>query len=268
VVGNVGPRGVVQTCIIHLIRNTFGSNPDRDVIKHDSKPIYTAVNTEAARAALDELTEKWAPVRGHRPAVDERVGVTPFLAYLAVIACRNECTSSTRLSPTPTAGWAAYLQLADPSTGRVVVDVGRPTCTPKATCRGAACAGAARPWAAAMLRPGVVGALQVGLPSRHRRERAAPGRPVSGARRRHVGAGCRGECRVGDRRRRRGACRLSTRCAADDGRSPPTSGEAMTTWGRIWHARGVSVASSACFRPHSRSNLLNYSRLMTRRGRP
>jgi transposase-like protein len=30
-----------------------------DEIKRDLKPIYTAVNAEAARAALDELTDKW-----------------------------------------------------------------------------------------------------------------------------------------------------------------------------------------------------------------
>ena len=33
--------------------------PDWDAIKHDVKPIYTAVNAAAARAALDELTQKW-----------------------------------------------------------------------------------------------------------------------------------------------------------------------------------------------------------------
>jgi transposase-like protein len=61
VVGNVWPLSTVQTCIIHLIRNTFrlASRRDWDAIKHDVKPIYTAVNADAARAALDELTEKW-----------------------------------------------------------------------------------------------------------------------------------------------------------------------------------------------------------------
>ena len=60
VVGNVWPLATVQTCIIHLIRNTFrlASRRDWDALKHDVKPIYTAVNAAAARAALDELTER------------------------------------------------------------------------------------------------------------------------------------------------------------------------------------------------------------------
>ncbi len=51
---------------IHLIRNTFrlASRKDWDALKHDVKPIYTAVNAEAARSALEELTEKWGPKYG------------------------------------------------------------------------------------------------------------------------------------------------------------------------------------------------------------
>ena len=61
VVGNAWPQAIVQTCIVHLIRNTFhlASKRDWDALRRDVKPIYTAVNAEAARAALDELAEKW-----------------------------------------------------------------------------------------------------------------------------------------------------------------------------------------------------------------
>ena len=61
VVGNVWPQAIVQTCIVHLIRNTFrlASKRDWDPLRRDVKPICTAVNAGAARAALDELTEKW-----------------------------------------------------------------------------------------------------------------------------------------------------------------------------------------------------------------
>jgi putative transposase len=61
VVGNVWPLTTVQTCIIHLIRNTFrlASKRDWDALKRDVKPIYTAVNAAAARAALEELAERW-----------------------------------------------------------------------------------------------------------------------------------------------------------------------------------------------------------------
>jgi transposase-like protein len=63
VVSNVWSRAIVQTCIIHLIRNTFRLTSRKywDEIKRDIKPIYTAVNATAARAAFDELAEKWGP---------------------------------------------------------------------------------------------------------------------------------------------------------------------------------------------------------------
>ena len=68
VVGNAWPQAIVQTCVIHLIRNTFrlASRRDWDALKRGIKPIYTAVNATAARAALDELASAW----GHRyPAI-------------------------------------------------------------------------------------------------------------------------------------------------------------------------------------------------------
>jgi transposase-like protein len=61
VVSNVWPQAIVQTCIFHLIRNTFRLTSRKywDEIKRDIKPIYTAVNATAARDAFDELAEKW-----------------------------------------------------------------------------------------------------------------------------------------------------------------------------------------------------------------
>jgi transposase-like protein len=63
VVSNVWSQAIVQTCIIHLIRNTFrlASKRDWDALKRAVKPIYTAVNATAARAAFDELTDQWGP---------------------------------------------------------------------------------------------------------------------------------------------------------------------------------------------------------------
>ena len=85
VVTNVWPQAIVQTCIIHLIRNTFRltSRRDWDPIKRAVKPIYTAVNAAAARAAFDELAETWgrrypAIVRLWENAWDEFI---PFLDY-------------------------------------------------------------------------------------------------------------------------------------------------------------------------------------------
>jgi transposase-like protein len=85
VVGNVWPRAIVQTCIIHLIRNTFRLASRRywDELKHDLRPIYTAVNAEAALAAFEELTGKWgqrypAIIRLWSNAWEEFI---PFLDY-------------------------------------------------------------------------------------------------------------------------------------------------------------------------------------------
>ena len=76
VVVNVWPLTIVQTCIIHLIRNTFrlASKRDRDALKRDVKPICTAVNAAAARAALDEMAaDLGRPLRRDHPAVAERL---------------------------------------------------------------------------------------------------------------------------------------------------------------------------------------------------
>jgi putative transposase len=85
VVGNVWPQAVVQTCIIHLIRNTFRLASRRywDELKHDLRPIYTAVNADAALAAFGELTDKWeqrypAIIRLWASAWEEFI---PFLDY-------------------------------------------------------------------------------------------------------------------------------------------------------------------------------------------
>ena len=74
-VGSVWPQAIVQTCIIHLIRNTFRltSKRDWDALKRDVKPIYTAVNAAAARAALDELAANW----GTRTGRSSGCGRTP-----------------------------------------------------------------------------------------------------------------------------------------------------------------------------------------------
>jgi len=84
-VNNVWPLTTVQTCIIHLIRNTFrlASKRDWDALKRDVKPIYTAVNVAAAKAAFDDLTEHWgtkygAIIRLWNNAWEEFI---PFLDY-------------------------------------------------------------------------------------------------------------------------------------------------------------------------------------------
>jgi transposase-like protein len=85
VVADVWPQARVQTCVIHLIRNSFriASKRDWDVLKKDLKPIYAAATAGSAEAALDDLEEKWggkysAMIRLWRNAWEE---FTPFLDY-------------------------------------------------------------------------------------------------------------------------------------------------------------------------------------------
>src|SRR5437764_8830280 len=61
VVGNVWPQTTVQTCLIHLIRNTFRltSKKDWDAVRRDVKPIYSAPNPAAARSAFEDFTDRW-----------------------------------------------------------------------------------------------------------------------------------------------------------------------------------------------------------------
>ena len=75
----------VQTCLLHLIRNTFryASRKDCEPIARDLKPVYTAANEQAAKARFDEFTEVWgekypAIIQLWRGAWPEFV---PFLDY-------------------------------------------------------------------------------------------------------------------------------------------------------------------------------------------
>jgi transposase-like protein len=101
VVSNVWPQAIVQTCIVHLIRNTFRltSKRDWDAMKRDVRQIYTAVNAAAARAALDELAEKWGSRYGAVIRLWENAWeqFTPFLDYdleIRTVICSTNAIES------------------------------------------------------------------------------------------------------------------------------------------------------------------------------
>src|SRR3954468_21754240 len=79
------PNTVVQTCIVHLIRHSLKYVPrrEREQVARDLKPIYTAVDADAAQHALEAFDETW----GQRfPVItqawlDAWEHVTPFLAF-------------------------------------------------------------------------------------------------------------------------------------------------------------------------------------------
>jgi putative transposase len=79
------PQTVVQTCVVHLIRHSLKYVPrrEREQVARDLKPIYTAVDQDAAQEALEAFDEKW----GERFPVITQAWlnaweyVTPFLSF-------------------------------------------------------------------------------------------------------------------------------------------------------------------------------------------
>lgn len=55
------PKATVQTCIVHMIRNSlrYVGYKDRRAVAADLKPIYTAANRESAETALCAFEQKW-----------------------------------------------------------------------------------------------------------------------------------------------------------------------------------------------------------------
>ena len=88
-VGAVWPQTIVQTCVVHLLRNSFryASRKDWPAIARDLKPIYTAPTEAAALDRLAEFSERWevkypAIVKLWENAWAEFV---PFLSFAAEI---------------------------------------------------------------------------------------------------------------------------------------------------------------------------------------
>jgi putative transposase len=81
----VFPQAWVQTCIVHLIRHSlrFVPRKEREQVARDLRPIYTAVDADAALQALADFDEKWGkrfpPIT--KSWQDAWEQVIPFLAF-------------------------------------------------------------------------------------------------------------------------------------------------------------------------------------------
>ncbi len=94
-VGEVWPKTVVQTCVVHLLRASFryAGRQDWGKIAKALKPVYTAP-TEDAAPTPRVLRGVGAEVSGDRPVVGERLGrVRPVLQFDAEIR-RIVCTTN------------------------------------------------------------------------------------------------------------------------------------------------------------------------------
>jgi putative transposase len=79
------PATTVQTCVVHLIRHSLKYVPrrEREQVARDLKPIYTAVDADAAQAALERFDDEWG---ARFPVITQAwlnawEYVTPFLAF-------------------------------------------------------------------------------------------------------------------------------------------------------------------------------------------
>src|SRR5215471_8344460 len=79
------PKTTVQTCVVHLIRHSLKYVPrrEREQVARDLKPIYTAVDADAAQAALEAFDDKWG---ARFPVITQSwlsawEYVIPFLAF-------------------------------------------------------------------------------------------------------------------------------------------------------------------------------------------
>jgi transposase-like protein len=67
-VAQVWPQTIVQTCIVHLLRNSFryASRKDWAQIAMDLKPVYTAPSEQAALDRFAEFSDTWEQRNGIR----------------------------------------------------------------------------------------------------------------------------------------------------------------------------------------------------------
>jgi transposase-like protein len=84
-ISTVWPKAVTQTCIVHLLRNSFryASRKDWTAIARDLKPVYTAATEQAA---LDRFAEFCATWEARYPAIvrlwtNAWAEFVPFLAF-------------------------------------------------------------------------------------------------------------------------------------------------------------------------------------------
>jgi transposase-like protein len=89
-INTVWSRAVVQTCVIHLLRNTFRYASRRywDQIAKDIRPVYTAASEAAAKERFTEFTEKWG---AQYPAITQlwENAWSEFVPFLDYGGCRR-----------------------------------------------------------------------------------------------------------------------------------------------------------------------------------
>jgi hypothetical protein len=97
---SVSPDSIVQTCVVHVIRNAmrFVSYQDRKKIAAAMCTIYTAPTLEGAEVALAEFDKKWGEYPG--PSMyGNRRGMNSFHSWTFLQSYAASCTKRTLLNP-------------------------------------------------------------------------------------------------------------------------------------------------------------------------
>lgn len=88
-IASTWPLAIVQTCVLHLIRNTFrlASRAHWEKMARDLRPVYTAANEQAAKERFNEFNEIWGERYPGIRSLWEHAWVefVPFLDYSAEI---------------------------------------------------------------------------------------------------------------------------------------------------------------------------------------
>jgi transposase-like protein len=100
-VAQTWPLAVVQTCVIHLLRNSFryAGRQHWDAIAKALRPVYTAATEAAAKARFDEFAEAWgarypAVIRLWANAWAEFVPFLAFDAEIRTVVCSTNAIES------------------------------------------------------------------------------------------------------------------------------------------------------------------------------
>jgi putative transposase len=100
-VNSVWEKTIVQTCIVHLLRNSFkyASKRDWTEVAKDLKPVYTAVSEAAALDAFAEFSAKWekrypAIIRLWENAWAEFVPFLQFDNEIRTVICTTNAVES------------------------------------------------------------------------------------------------------------------------------------------------------------------------------
>jgi transposase-like protein len=100
-IGQVWPRTIVQTCVVHLLRNSFRYASKRDwaAVAKDLKPVYTAAGESDALDRFAEFSDKWekrypAIIRLWTSAWAEFVPFLQFDTSIRTLICTTNAIES------------------------------------------------------------------------------------------------------------------------------------------------------------------------------